>query len=176
LDDPLVGFSPSTRCFPKPPPTASRPKAPLLGFHRPYSVSGGESPRPPGFPMRLPGCAGNLPRGPTLPATVSLAGFPSLSATFFLSPPSCHFQAGNARGVSPSGGCSFQEAPAARRRRHALMTFLPQVALPPVLGGGICGRADRIPRMSRRNAFHRLQGLRLHWKSVRINQPLLMSE
>jgi hypothetical protein len=126
--------------------------------------------------LRLPGCAGNLPRGPTLPATVSLAGFLSLSATFFLSPPSCHFQAGNARGVSPSGVCSFQEAPATHRRRYALLTFLPRVALPPVLGGGIRGRADRIPRMSRRNAFHRLQGLRLRWKSVRITQPLLMSE
>ena len=176
MDDPLVGFSPSTRCFPKSPPTASRPKAPLLGFRRPYSASGGESPRPPGHPGRLPGGAGNLPEGPTLPATVPLAGFHNLSAAFILSPPSRHFQAGYARGVCPSGGCSFHEAPPTRRRRHTLLTFLPRVARPPFLGGGIRGRADRLPRIRRHNAFHRLQGLQLRWKSVRIIQPLLMSE
>jgi hypothetical protein len=32
LNDPLVGFSSSSRCYPKSPPAASRPKAPLLGF------------------------------------------------------------------------------------------------------------------------------------------------
>jgi hypothetical protein len=108
-----------------------------------------------------PGCAGNLPRGPTLPATVPLAGFLNLSVALFLSPPSCHFQTGNALGVYPSGDCSFHKAPAAHRHRHALLTFFPRVALPPVLGGGIHGRADRLPRMFRHNAFHRLQGFRL---------------
>ena len=32
LNDPLVGFSSSSRCCPKSPPRVSRPKAPLLGF------------------------------------------------------------------------------------------------------------------------------------------------
>jgi hypothetical protein len=62
-------------------------------------------------PDKLPGGAGILPGGPTLPATEPLAGFLNLSAAFFLSPPSCHFQAGNARGVNPSGVYSFARSP-----------------------------------------------------------------
>lgn len=33
------------------------------------------------------------------------------------------------------------------------MTFLPRLALPPFLGGGIRGRSDRLPRMLRSLPF-----------------------
>lgn len=60
---------------------------------------------PTGYPARLPGSyPRGSPTGPTPPATVPLTGFPNLSAAFFLSPPSYHFQAGGARGVTPFRG------------------------------------------------------------------------
>lgn len=101
LDNPLVGFGSPTRCFPMPPPTASRPKAPLLGFRCRYSALGEESPRLASCPVELPGFAGNPSADPTLPTTVPLTGFPNLSADFFLSPPSCHFQTGGVLAVPP---------------------------------------------------------------------------
>jgi hypothetical protein len=84
LNDPLVGFSSSSRCYPKSPPTVSRPKAPLLGFR---SLQRMKEKRvhvqrclatlrqPPG---RYPG---SVPAGPNLPVTVPLTGFLNLSAT-----------------------------------------------------------------------------------------------
>jgi hypothetical protein len=65
---------------------------------------------------RLPGFAGSLSTGPTPQTTVPLAGFLNLSAAFILSPPPHHFQVGGVHGVCPPGGCSFHEAPPARRR------------------------------------------------------------
>jgi hypothetical protein len=38
---------------------------------------------------------------------------------------------------------SFHAAPAARRRQHALLTFLPKDALAPILGGDSCGHPDQ---------------------------------
>lgn len=108
---PLVGFGPPTRCFPNPPPTASQPRAPLLGFHCPYSAKGRKSPRPSGCPVRLPGFAGNASAGPTLPTTVPPSGFPNLSAALFLSRPPCHFQTGCALGVSPFRGLILSRRP-----------------------------------------------------------------
>jgi hypothetical protein len=100
LDNPLLGFGPPTRLFPLSPPAASRPKAPLLGFFRPYNAHRKrESTSRRFYPVELPGFAGNLPASPTLPATVSSAGFPNLSTTFFLSPPPRHFQTDGARGI-----------------------------------------------------------------------------
>lgn len=43
-------------------------------------------------------------------------------------------------GFHPSGVCSLHEAPDARRRRIALLTFLPWIALSPFLGGDVHGR------------------------------------
>jgi hypothetical protein len=97
--------------FPMSPPAASRLKAPLLGFLFPYSARGKESSRLAGCPVELPGFAGNLSTGPTLPTTVPLAGFPNLSAAFFLSPPSCHFQAGGAHGVPSFRGLFLPRRP-----------------------------------------------------------------
>jgi hypothetical protein len=102
LDNPLLGFGPPTRLFPLSPPAASRPKAPLLGFFRPYNAHRKrESTSRRFYPVELPGFAGNLSAGPTPPTTVPLAGFPNLSAAFFLSPPPCHFQTGGVHGVRP---------------------------------------------------------------------------
>lgn len=150
---PLHGLSQSLRQRPLDRRHLSWGFAPLQRFRRRESTS-----------VRLPGSAPRWcrdpPTGPTLSTTVSLAGFSNLSATFFLSPPPRHFQAGYARGVCPSGVCSFHEAPATRRPRPALVTFLPRVALPPFLGGGSRGHTVRLPRIARRGAFDRLQGLR----------------
>jgi hypothetical protein len=48
---------------------------------------------------------------PNLLATEPLPGFLNLSAAFFLSPPSHHFQMGNARGVTPSRGLHLSRSP-----------------------------------------------------------------
>jgi hypothetical protein len=127
-----MGFSSPSRCFPKSPPSASRPWAPLLGFPSPTALRGGESPRP-GFPGSTDG-SHPVDYGAARRFSQPLSGF-------FLSPPSCHFQAGGARGVHPTGDCSFHEAPATRRRRHTLLTFLLRVALSPFLGGDVRRRA-----------------------------------
>jgi hypothetical protein len=82
LDNPLVGFNPPSRYFPKPLPTASRPRAPLLGFLAPSTHKEKEVHGPTSYPARPPGVAGILPTGPTPLATVSLPGFPNLSAIF----------------------------------------------------------------------------------------------
>jgi hypothetical protein len=103
------GVRPFYTVFPKPPPPVSQPEAPLLGFHAATTHKGEESPRPTfAGPPVLPGY---LSTGPTPQTTVSLAGFPNLSATFFLSPPSHHFQVGGVPAVRPTGVCSSHEAP-----------------------------------------------------------------
>jgi len=156
------GVQPSFTVFPEVPAHGLSTEGTSLGVPRPYSARGGESPRLAGCPVELPDVsARNLPAGPTPPATVPLTGFLNLSAAFFLSPPSHHFQAGGARGVFPSGVCSFHEDPTTRRRRHALLTLLLRIALSPFLGGDIRRRAVPSPRLFQRGAFVRLQGLRL---------------
>jgi hypothetical protein len=66
-----------------------------------------------GCPLRAPWwCQGVRQQVPTLPATVPLTGFPNLSAVFFLSPPSRHFQTGGVHGVAP-----FREFPSTKPRR-----------------------------------------------------------
>ena len=86
----------------------------LMGFLSPSTHTGKESPRPTRLTGRLPDSTrgpGRRPlAGPTLPATVPLSGFLSLSATLLLSIPPCHFQTGGAHGVRPSGIYSSYEA------------------------------------------------------------------
>jgi hypothetical protein len=106
------------------------------GVSCPFNASGGESPRPVLVVLRLP-----LPASPVLPGWYASRSHPASYGAaprfsqphsgFFLSPPSRHFQTGGVRGVCPTGVCSLREASTTRRRRHALMTFLPQAALPP---------------------------------------------
>jgi hypothetical protein len=54
---------------------------------------------------------GNPLAVPIPPATEPLPGFLNLSAAFFLSPPSHHFQMGGAHGVAPSRGLHFPRSP-----------------------------------------------------------------
>lgn len=161
LGNPLLGFDPTTRLFPTAPPAASRPGAPLWGF--PASLQ--RSRRREFTSRRLPGRAARFCResiGRSHAADYgAVLGFPNLSTALFLSPPLHHFQMDDARGIYPSGDYSFHEAPEARRHRHALLTFLPRVALSPFLGGDILGLTGRLPRMRRPGVFRRLQGLRL---------------
>jgi len=125
----------------------------LSGFLCPYNVRGGESPRPAGCPVELPGFAGNLPTVPKPPTTAPLAGFPNLTAASSSPHRPAIFRQVTFMGFYPTGSCSFHEGPDARRRRHALLTFLPRVALPPFLGGGTRRRIELFPRMDRSMPF-----------------------
>jgi hypothetical protein len=80
----------------------------------------------------LPGDEPGLSAGRSHLADYGVARRFSQPLSDFLFPlPSCHFQAGGAPGIRPSGICSSHEDPAIRHHRHALLTFLPLVALPP---------------------------------------------
>jgi hypothetical protein len=108
-------------------------------------------------PLRLPASGslvvpGGSPTSPTLPATVPLAGFPNLSAAFFLSPPSRHFQAGGVHGVSP-----FRDLFLPRSLDDSSSPTCPldvppiELALIPVLGGDARGHSDQCLGHSGRN-------------------------
>ena len=161
MDNPLVVFRSPTRCFPMSPPEASRLQAPLLGFLRPYNARGEESPRPAGCPVELPGFAGNPPTGPTLPTTVPLTGFPNLSAVLFLSPPSCHFQTGGVPGVPPFRGLFPPRSPGCSSPPDCPLDVPPMDCAVPVPRRGRPRAHRPLPRILRRDAFRRLQGLRL---------------
>jgi hypothetical protein len=104
------GVQPSFMVCPEIPAPRLSTEAPLLGFLRPYSVRGRESPRP-ARRLTTPG-----PASPALPgwcASGSLAASYGAARRFsqpldglFLSRPARHFQAGDAHGVLPTGGCS----------------------------------------------------------------------
>jgi hypothetical protein len=111
VSDPLVGFGPPTRYFPKSPPVAFRSTGTSPGVLRPYSALGEGSPRLASCPVEHPGFAGIASASPNPPTTVPLTGFPNLSAAFFLPPPSCHFQTGGARGVPPFRGLFLPRSP-----------------------------------------------------------------
>jgi hypothetical protein len=118
-----------------------------LGFLRRSNAQGEESPRPTfvGSPV-LPGYPS---AGPTPQTTVSLAGFSNLTATFFLSPPSHHFQMGGVRTVRPTGGCSFHEAPPARRRAAYPLDVVPAGCAAPVPRRGHPKARRKLPRSIR---------------------------
>jgi len=144
LDVPLMRFDPPSRS-PRSPPSSSRSEGNSPGVRAPTALKEARvhvrsrCDRPPKWlssasqaPRELPG---NPLAVPMSPATVPLSGFPNLSAAFLLSLPPYHFQVGGARGVCPSGACSFREAPAARHRQHALVALFLPVARAPFLGG-----------------------------------------
>ena len=97
-----MGFGSPSWPFPKSRPWVSRPRAPLLGFRRPYNARGGESPRPvsvarTGLPGGARGCASG-----SHPASYGAAPrFSQPLSGFLLSPPSRHFQTGGVHGVLP---------------------------------------------------------------------------
>jgi hypothetical protein len=89
---------------------------------------------------------------------VPLAGFPNLSAAFFLPPPSRHFQAGGALGVQPSRGLFLPRSPDDSSPPACPLGVSPFSWPSPFLGGGALGRAGRFLGSST-CAFGRLQGL-----------------
>jgi hypothetical protein len=126
LGDPLMGFDAPSRSISKPPPRVSRPRAPLLGFRRPFNARGGESPRPvPVARSRLPGGARGSAGGSHSASYGAARGFPNLSAASSSPRRPAIFRRVAFVGFCPSGNCSFHKAPTARRRRHALLTLLP---------------------------------------------------
>jgi len=71
-----------------------------------------------------PGCPGSADE--SHPAGYGAAHrFSQPLSGFLRSPPSCHFQAGGALGVRPSGVSSPHAAPETRRHRRTLLTFIP---------------------------------------------------
>jgi len=122
------------------------------------------------------------PTGPTPPTTVPLAGFLSLSAALFLSPPSCHFQTGGARGVSPFRGSCLPPSLGDSSSPTCPLDVPPADCATPVLGGGVCRLVDRYPGCLGRaslivfRAFSRLEigpRRRIRLKFPRPTLPLL---
>jgi hypothetical protein len=165
VSDPLVGFGPPTRYFPKSPPAASRPRAPLLGFLAP-SAHWEERVHGPPVTRRAPrfcrdSAGGSHPAsyGAAHRFSQPLSGLPSS-----LRRPAIFRQVA-LLGFHPSGGYSCHATPTARHRRHALLTFLPNGWPSPILGGGTSGRAARVPR-NFAGAFSSSSGLSSAWKSA----------
>jgi hypothetical protein len=106
-----------------------------------------------GCPARAPWLLpGGSPVNPTSPATVPLTGFPNLSADFFLSPPSRHFQTGGVRGVSRFRELFLPRIPDGSSPPACPLDVSPiELALTPVLGGGARGHFDQCLGHSGRN-------------------------
>lgn len=119
-----------------------RPTAPLLGFHAPSALQVERVHVPAGYPV-APLVAQGLLTVSKPPASVSLTGFPNLSATSSSLRRPAIFRQVALLGFRPSRDSSSHEAPTTRRRRSTLLAFLPQTAQAPVLGGDIHGRARR---------------------------------
>lgn len=150
MNNPLVGFDSSLRPYPMSPPRTSRPKAPLLGFLSPLQriqeekvhvspVARSSSPVLPGICLQVPPCRLRC-RSQVFSTSQRRSSSPPRPAIF---------RQVTLVGFGPTGSCSFREAPDARRRRCALMTFFPWFALSPFLGGDNLGRIDRLPRIAR---------------------------
>ena len=138
LDDPLLAFGPPTRYVPAVPPAVSRRRAPLLGF-LPLQRSRRRESTPPRIAPRSSPVPRDPRPGPTLAGTLPLAGFHNLSAAFFLSPPSHHFQMGDARGVLPSGGCASRRSPGDSSPPACPLDVVPVTCASPFLGGVVTG-------------------------------------
>lgn len=125
------GVQSSFTALPESPPRASRRPAPLLGFPAPSAFIGPVHPRPPAskLPSLRLGSPGSSPGRPSAapqpPTTVSLAGFPNLSATCSAPDLPTIFRWVTLVGFFPSGVCSSLAASTARHRRYPLMTFFP---------------------------------------------------
>jgi hypothetical protein len=160
LSDPLLGFGPPSRYFPKSPPAVSRPQAPLLGFVAPTALGEEGIHGSPVARTSSPGVwPGIVSADPTPPTTAPLTGSLNLSATSSSLRRPAIFRQVALLGFCPSGVCSVPAAPTARHRRLALVTFLPVVALPPSRRGSHQARQP-FPRIEWPDAFVRLQGLR----------------
>lgn len=89
------------------------------------------------------------PMDPTPPATAPLAGFLGLSAVDRSPNRPTIFRWVTLVGFYPSRVCAFSAAPAARHCWHPLLTLLPRDCASPILGGGVSGAFQPMPRTSR---------------------------
>jgi hypothetical protein len=133
LDNPLLGFDPPLRYFPKLTAFGLATERQLSwGFLPLQRIQASRVHVPPvtrWSPRMFP--FGRLSTSPTSLITVPLAGFLNLSAACSSHCPPAIFRQVALLGFRPSGGYAFHEAPTTHRRRHALLTLLPRVALPP---------------------------------------------
>jgi hypothetical protein len=152
-------FGPSTRYCPISPPTASLRRAPLLGFVAPPALMGEGSPRTTGCPAVASRFPGKSTSGSQPLATVSLAGFLSLSATCSSPHRPAIFRRVALLGFAPSGVSSCDEAPGGSSPPACPLDVAPTDCAFPVAYGEVRGRADRSLEYPGQSAFHRLQGL-----------------
>jgi hypothetical protein len=132
LGNPLLGFSPPSRCCPPSPPPVSRLEAPLLGFRAPSTHWEERVHVPIRLPGGRPGFAGVYVRR-SHPADYGVAHrFSQPLSDFFLSPPSHHFQVGGVRGVRPSGDSSSRRSPGDSSSPAYPRDVLPAGRTPPV--------------------------------------------
>jgi len=113
-------------------------------------------------------------RVPIPPATVSLSGFPNLSATFFLPSPPRRFRAGGAHGVPPFRGLFHPRSPDGSSPPACPPDVAPFGGPSPLLGGGTSGRAGREPRNTDQH-LSSPSGLSSTRESVRVTRSRLMS-
>jgi hypothetical protein len=146
-----MGFGSPSRYVPKSLPRVSRPRAPLLGFRRPFNARGGESPRPapvarPGLPGGARGCASG-----SHPASYGAAPrFSQPLSGLFLSPPSRHFQTGGVRGVLPFRELILPRSPDDSSPPACPLDVSPiELRVVPVLGGDRSRALRPVPRSFR---------------------------
>jgi hypothetical protein len=116
----------------------SRPASLVAQLHRKSSPTLSQS-----VQARTSYRTGNPLVVPNPPATEPLPGFPNLSAAFFLSPPSHHFQMGGAHGVAPSRGLHFSRSPDSSSPPACPLDVLPSGCATSFLGRGSIGHASR---------------------------------
>jgi hypothetical protein len=111
---PLLRFNPPSRFVPETSVLHLSVQNHSHGISFPFNASGSESPRPPrftGLAIRLGPGAGSASANGSHPVGYGAAHRLSQPLSdFFLSLPSCHFQAGGVHGVRPPGICSLYEA------------------------------------------------------------------
>jgi len=166
LDYPLDGVRPSYTVFPDARAAASQRAAPLLGF---LSPSAYEEERVHVHLAVAPPVARRVLAVPTPPASVSPTGFLNLSATFFLSPPSCHFQAGSALGVSPFRGFVLPRSPDDSSPSAYPLGLVPSDCASPRPRRERPGASPRSPRIDRVAPLWP-SGFLSSWKSVRVTK------
>lgn len=118
--------------------STSRPVLPVAQLHRKSSPTLSQP-----VQARASYRTGSPLTVPIPPATEPLPGFPNLSAAFFLSPPSHHFQMGGAHGVTPSRGLHLPRSPDSSSLPAYPLDVIPSGCATSFLGRGSIGHASR---------------------------------
>lgn len=124
------GVRPSLTVFPAVSTTGLSTDGTSLGVRCPYSALGGESPRPAPFREPVPWCPRIRRRVPPRRLRCRSQVFSTSQRPSSSPRRPAIFRQVALVGFRPSGGCSSRTASTARRRRPALLTFLPRLALP----------------------------------------------